>query len=143
MAITITKAVRPTPKWQEMYLKIKQDQRVIIAAEGLWSPDLRNTIGWCGPDGIVGRIAGEGYLMPGTNVGALIMKIGKFGPVAVGNYYDFKSLVDGVLFLAINDNPEYHDQAGVVHAQIILFDVSGKAPSKTRKTKATPARKRR
>ena len=84
---------------------------------------------------------GPGWLE--MNVGALIMKIGKFGPVAVGNYYDFKSLVDGVLFLAINDNPEYHDQAGVVHAQIILFDVSGKAPSKTRKTKAAPARKRR
>lgn len=121
MAITITKTVRPTPKWQEMYLKIRKGQRVIISSEGLWSPDLRNTVGWCGPDGIVGRIAGEGYMMPGANVGALIMKIGDFGPVAVGNYYDFKAVAEGTLFLAINDNPEHRDQAGVIHAQVILF----------------------
>jgi hypothetical protein len=60
-------------------------------------------------------------MMPGSNVGALIMKIGDFGPVAVGNYYDFKSVAEGTLFLALNDNPEHHDQAGVIHAQVILF----------------------
>ena len=38
-----------------------------------------------------------------------------------GEFDDFKSLVEGVLFLAINDNPEHHDQAGAIQAQIILF----------------------
>ena len=72
MAFTITKTVRPNAMWQEMYLQVAKDQRVIIAAEGLWSPEMRPaTIVWCGPDGIQGRITGEDYLVPGANLAAL------------------------------------------------------------------------
>jgi len=72
VAFTITKTIRPNAVWQEMYLQVQKDQRVIISAEGLWSPEMRPlTIVWCGPDGIEGRPAGDRYLLPGTNVGAL------------------------------------------------------------------------
>lgn len=124
MAFTITKTVRPNAVWQEMYLQIKKDQRVIIASEGLWSPEMRPlTIVWCGPDGIEGRLADDQYLLPGTNVGALVGRIGDSPILSVGNYFDFYSPYEGPLFLAMNENPEYHSQAGSLHAQIILFDL--------------------
>jgi len=124
MAFTITKTVRPNALWQEMYLQVKKDQRVIISAEGMWSPEMRPaTIVWCGPDGIEGRRANDNYLLPGTNVGALVGRVGDSPLLAVGNYFDFHSPYAGPLFLAMNENPEYHNQAGVLHAQIILFDL--------------------
>ena len=53
MSVTITKGVRPNATWQEMYLQIQKGQRVLIASEGLWSPEIHPaTILWCGPDGI-------------------------------------------------------------------------------------------
>jgi hypothetical protein len=124
MPLTITKTVRPNAIWQEMYLRIQAGQRVLISAEGVWSPEMRpSTIVWCGPDGVEGRIAGEDYLLPGTNVGALVARIGEEGPaVAVGNYLDLYSPYGGPLFLAMNENPEYHNQAGSLDAQIVLFE---------------------
>ena len=125
MALTLTKDVRPNATWQEMYLRIREGQRVVLSATGLWSPEMRPaTILWCGPDGIAGRIAGQEYLLPGTNVGALVARIGSdHPPMPAGNYFDFYSPYDGPLFLAMNENPEYHNQAGAVQAQIILFDL--------------------
>ncbi|MDA0747858.1 MAG: hypothetical protein O2954_15155 [bacterium] len=125
MALTITKTIRPNATWQEMYLQIQKNQRVLIAAEGLWSPEMRPaTITWCGPDGIEGRISNETYLVPGTNVGALVGKIGKNNPpIPIGYNHDFVSPYEGPLFLAMNENPEYHNQAGSVQAQIVLFDL--------------------
>jgi len=124
VAFTITKTVRPNAVWQEMYLQVKKDQRVIIASEGLWSPEMRPlTIVWCGPDGIEGRVANDNYLLPGTNVGAVVGRIGDSPTLSMGNYFDFYSPYEGPLFLAMNENPEYHSQAGSVAAQIILFDL--------------------
>jgi hypothetical protein len=124
VALTITKTIRPNAVWQEMYLQVQKDQRVIITAEGLWSPEMRpQTIVWCGPDGIEGKLANETYVLPGTNVGALIGRIGNTPALSLGNYCDFYSPYSGPLFLAMNENPEYHNQAGQVHAQIILFDL--------------------
>ncbi len=123
MALTITKMIRPNATWQEMYLKIKEDQRVIIAADGLWSPESRPaTIVWCGPDGIEGRRADERYLVPGANVASLVARIGDSPAMSVGNYYDFYSPFEGVLWLAMNEIPDYHNQAGKLSTQIILFD---------------------
>lgn len=124
MAFTITKTIRPNAIWQEMYLQVQKDQRVIICAEGLWSPEMRpSTIVWCGPDGIEGRLANENYLLPGTNVGALVGRVGDTPTLSVGNYFDFYSPYAGPLFLAMNEHKEYHNQAGQVLAQIILFDL--------------------
>lgn len=123
MPLTITKTIRPNAVWQEMYLQVSKDQRVIIAAEGLWSPESRPaTIVWCGPDGIEGRQADDKYLVPGANVACLVGKIADSPPMAVGNYFDFYSPFEGALWLAMNEVPEYHNQAGTVSAQIILFD---------------------
>lgn len=124
MALTITKTVRPNATWQEMYLQIREDQRVIIAAEGLWSPESRPaTIIWCGPDGIEGRPADEKYLVPGSNVASLVAKVGDSPVMSVGNYFDFYSPYAGPLWLAMNEVPDYHNQAGSLSAQIILFDL--------------------
>ena len=124
MALTITKTIRPNATWQEMYLQVRKDQRVIIAAEGLWSPEMRpSTIIWCGPDGIEGRQANDDYLCPGSNVAALVARIGDSPTLTAGNYYDFYSVYEGPLFMAMNEVPERHNQAGSLHAQIILFDL--------------------
>lgn len=122
MPLTVIRTARPSPQWQEAYVRVKKGQRIVIDAEGAWSPDLRNRIGWCGGDGIANTIAGEGYLMPGTNIGALIAKIGDSNPFAVGSRYDNKAHADGVIFLAMNENPEYNNQAGALTVQIIVFD---------------------
>ena len=120
MPLTITKSVRPNATWQEMYLQAGKGQRIIVASDGLWSPEMRPaTIVWCGPDGIAGRLAGEDYLVPGTNVGTLVGRIGTEGPpMAVGGHYDFVSSFQGPLFLAMNEKPDYHNQAGEMKAQI-------------------------
>jgi hypothetical protein len=124
MALTIAKTIRPNATWQEMYLQIKFDQRVIIVAEGLWSPESRpQTIVWCGADGIEGRIADDRYLIPGSNVASLAGRIGDSPPMAVGNYFDFYSPYEGPLWLAMNEVPDYHNQAGSLQTQIILFDL--------------------
>ena len=123
MALTLTKTVRPNAVWQEMYLHIKEDQRVIIAAEGLWSPESRPaTIVWCGPDGIEGRKADDRYLVPGSNVASLVARIGDSSAMTAGNYFDFYSPFAGPLWLAMNEVPDYHNQAGKLSVQIILFD---------------------
>ena len=123
MALTITKTIRPNATWQEMYLQIREGQRVIITAEGLWSPESRpSTIVWCGADGIEGRKADERYLVPGTNVASLVGRIGDSPAMSIGNYFDFYSPFTGALWLAMNEFPDYHNQAGSLSAQIILFD---------------------
>ena len=120
MALTVIRTARPSPVWQETYVRVKKGQRLIIDAEGAWSPDLRNRIGWCGADGVANTIAGEGYLLPGTNIGALLAKIGDV-IFAVGSRYDNPAPADGVVFLAMNENPSYNNQAGALLAQIIVF----------------------
>lgn len=122
MSLTVIRTARPSPQWQESYVRVKKGQRIVIDAEGAWSPDLRNRTGWCGGDGVANTIASDGYLMPGTNIGALIAKIGDSEPFAVGARYDNKILADGVLFLAMNENPDYNNQAGSLMVQIIVFD---------------------
>ena len=124
MAFTITKTVRPNATWQEMYLQVRKGQRVIITSEGMWSPEIRPiTTVWCGPDGIEGRVAGDDYLVPGTNVGALVGRIGKSPTLTLGNYCEFYSVYEGPLFLCMNEKPEYHNQAGSMSTQIVLFDL--------------------
>ena len=87
MALTVIRTARPNPVWQESYVRVKKGQRLVIDAEGAWSPDLRNRISWCGADGVPNLIAGEGFLMPGANVGALVAKIEDVAFV-VGSRYD-------------------------------------------------------
>ncbi len=122
MALTILRTVRPSTTWQDTLISIKAGQRVVFDAEETWSPDMRDQIAWCGADGIYRHPAGDGYLLPGTNVGALIARIGD-GPVfAIGSRHDLISTAEGTLFLAMNDKPDHNNQAGKVVAQIILFD---------------------
>jgi len=116
------RAVRPSPQWQDTLIRLHQGQRVVVDVEGTWSPDMRNQIVWCGGDGVFKLSAGEGYLLSGTNVGALIARIGEGNPFAVGSRHDFKVDQDGVLFFAMNENPEHNCQAGQVMAQVIVFD---------------------
>ena len=52
MALTVTRVVRPSPVWQESYVRVKKGQRMVIDADGPWSPDARNRTVWCGADGI-------------------------------------------------------------------------------------------
>lgn len=122
MALTVSRSVRPSPQWQETYARLQKNHRVVIDVEGSWSPDMRNQIVWCGADGILDRIANDQYLLPGTNIGALIGKIGPKGKIfAIGSRHDFIADDDGVLYLAMNENPQYNNQAGLLTAQIIVF----------------------
>lgn len=121
MALTVIRTARPSPVWQESYVRVKKGQRLIIDADGAWSPDLQNRTGWCGADGVPKTPAGDAYLHPGTNIGALIAKIGS-DVFAVGSRYDNPAPADGVIFLAMNENPNNNNQAGSLLTQIIIFD---------------------
>ena len=121
MALTVIRTARPSPVWQESYVRVEKGQRLVIDAEGAWSPDLQNRIGWCGADGVANTPGSDGYLLPGTNIGALIAKIGD-AVFAVGSRYDNPAPAEGVIFLAMNENPNNNNQAGSLLAQIIIFD---------------------
>ena len=121
MALTVIHTARPSPVWQESYVRVKKGQRLVIDAEGTWSPDLQNRIGWCGADGVANTPGSAAYLLPGTNIGALIAKIGDT-VFAVGSRYDNPAPDNGVIFLAMNETPHNNNQAGSLLAQIILFD---------------------
>ena len=121
MPLTLIHTARPSPVWQETYVSVKKGQRMVIDAQGAWSPDTQNRICWCGADGIANLPAEEGFLMPGANVGALIAKIDDM-IFAVGSRYDNAAPAEGVIFLAMNENPEHNNQAGSLPAQIIIFD---------------------
>ena len=122
MALTILRTVRPSPTWQDTLIAVAEGQRVVFDADECWSPDMRDQIVWCGADGVYRHPAGEGYLLPGTNVGALVARIGD-GPVfAVGSRHDLIADRSGTLYLAMNDHPDHNNQAGKVVAQVILFD---------------------
>ena len=107
MPLTINKTIRPNAIWQEMYLRVQSDQRLVVSAEGIWSPEMRPaTIVWCSANGIEGNLAGDDYLLPGTNVGALICRVGSDNPPhAAGVYFDFFSPYEGPLYMAMNENP--------------------------------------
>ncbi|MDE0021344.1 MAG: hypothetical protein OXT69_08180 [Candidatus Poribacteria bacterium] len=122
MSLTVVRLVRPTPEWQESYVRVKAGQRLVVDAEGAWSPDLRNRQGWCGGDGIPNLIAGDGFRLPGANVGCLVGRIGNGKPRAFGHRYDNYLDEDGVVFLAMNENPNHNNQAGQLLVQLILFD---------------------
>ena len=122
MALTILRTVRPSTTWQDTLIVIKEGQRVVFDVEETWSPDMRDQVAWCGADGIYRHAAGDGYLLPGTNVGALIARIDKGHAFAIGSRYDLIAATAGTLFLAMNDHTDHNNQAGKVVAQIILFD---------------------
>lgn len=122
MAVTILRTARPSPQWQDTLIRLKKGQRLVIDAEETWSPDMRDQIAWCGADGLYRYAAGEGYLLPGTNVGALVARVGS-GPVfAVGSRYDGLVGGDGVLYLAMNEHKERNNQAGKLLVGVIVFD---------------------
>ena len=123
MAVTISRTVRPSPSWQDSLIRVSAGQRLVIDAEEVWSPDMRNQIVWCGADGVYNHIAGDGYLMPGANVGALIARIGDGPTIAVGSRHDFIADLGGVIHFAMNENPGYNCQAGKLVAQVIVFDL--------------------
>lgn len=122
MPLTVIRMARPSPQWQETYVRVKAGQRLVVDAEGAWSPDLRNRIGWCGGDGMPNTPAGEGYHLPGTNIGALVARIGDGKPFAVGARYDNVVHEEGVLFIAMNEHPNHNCQAGYLMVQFIVFD---------------------
>ena len=101
------RTVRPSPQWQDSLIRIEKGQRVVIDTEETWSPDMRNQIVWCGADGVYNLPASDGYLLPGSNVGTLVGRIGDGPVVAIGSRHDFISSLNGVLFLAMNENPHY------------------------------------
>jgi hypothetical protein len=122
MAVTIVRPVRPSSQWQDTLIRLRRGQRVVVDVEGTWSPDMRDQILWCGADGVYRLPAGPDYLMPGTNVGAVVARIGHGKPFAVGSRHDFMVDGDGVLFVAMNEAASRHCQAGQVMAHVIVFD---------------------
>ncbi|MFA6107432.1 MAG: hypothetical protein WDA75_01565 [Candidatus Latescibacterota bacterium] len=122
MAVTIMRTVRPSPQWQDTLIRLYAGQRVVVDVEGVWSPDMRDQIVWCGADGIYRLPAGEGHLLPGASVGAVVARVGQGPAFAVGSRHDFVAGEEGVLFLAMNEDPQRNCQAGQVTAQVIVFD---------------------
>jgi hypothetical protein len=122
MAVTIMRAIRPSPSWQDTLIRLHDGQRIVIDVEGTWSPDMRDQVVWCGADGVHRLPGGPDYLMPGANVGAVVARIGEGKLLAVGSRFDYVVAEEGVLYLAMNENPANNCQAGQVMAQVIVFD---------------------
>ena len=122
MAVTVVRTVRPSPTWQDTLIRVRTGNRLVIDTEGVWSPDLGDQIIWCGADGIHRLPAGPGYLMPGTNLGAVVGRIGHGPVLGIGSRCDLVAQESGVLFLAMNENPSQNCQAGQVTAHVIVFD---------------------
>ena len=123
MPLTVMRMARPSPSWQETYVRVKKGQRLVVDAEGAWSPDLGNRTGWCGGDGLPNTLAQDGYVMPGANIGALIGRIGSEGrTIAFGHRYDNVVDEEGVVYIAMNDHPDHNNQAGQLLAQFIVLD---------------------
>ncbi len=124
MSLTVVRMARPSRDWQETYVRVRKGQRLVVDAEGAWSPDLGNRTGWCGGDGIPSLIAGGEFTMPGANVGALVGRIGGGDArvLALGHRYDNIAQDDGVLFIAMNEHECRNNQAGSLLVTIILFD---------------------
>ncbi len=124
MSLTVVRMARPSRDWQETYVRVKKGQRLVVDAEGAWSPDLGNRTGWCGGDGIPSLIGGAEYTMPGANVGALVGRIGGGDArvLALGHRYDNIAGDDGVLFIAMNEHEGRRNQAGSLLVTVILFD---------------------
>ena len=124
MSLTVVRMARPSREWQESYVRVKKGQRLVVDAEGAWSPDFGNRTGWCGGDGVPNLIAGDGFLMPGANVGALVGRIGGGDAkvLALGHRYDNVALDEGVLYIAMNEREGAINQAGSLLVTIILFD---------------------
>ncbi|MEW6750261.1 MAG: hypothetical protein AB1505_04705 [Candidatus Latescibacterota bacterium] len=122
MPVTVMRAVRPSPQWQDTLIRLRRGERVVVDVEGTWSPDMRDQVVWCGADGVYRLAAEEGYLLPGANVGALIGRVGSGQPFAIGSRHDFVAAAEGALLLAMNEDPRRNCQAGQVTAQVIVFE---------------------
>lgn len=122
MAISILRSVRPTSKWQDSLIRIRLGQRVVIDSEETWSPDMLDQVVWCGPDGIYKFPGSDQYLVPGANVGCLVARIGNGKAFAVGSRYDFLAKEAGVIFFAMNEDPQRNSQAGKILTQVIVFE---------------------
>ncbi|MBM3280215.1 MAG: hypothetical protein FJY95_19380 [Candidatus Handelsmanbacteria bacterium] len=121
MAVTILRTVRPSPQWQDTLIRLQKGQRVVIDTEETWSPDMQNQIVWCGADGVYNLQAGEGYLLPGANVGVLLARVGDGHPFAAGSRADFRAEGKGILYFAMNEHPQRNCQAGKLLSQVIVF----------------------
>ena len=122
MAVSILRSIRPSSKWQDSLIRIKLGQRVVIDSEETWSPDMLDQVLWCGADGIFKFPAGKQYLVPGANVGCLIARVGNGEAFAVGSRYDFVAKEAGVIFFAMNEDPQRNSQAGKILTQVIIFE---------------------
>ena len=122
MAVSILRSVRPSSKWQDSLIRITHGQRVVIDSEETWSPDMLDQVVWCGADGIHKFPAGDEYLVPGANVGCLIARVGNGEAFAVGSRHDFVAKEAGVIFFAMNEDPQRNNQAGKILTQVIVFE---------------------
>ena len=118
------RTVRPSSAWQDTLIRLDKGQRIVVDAEETWSPDMQNQIVWCGADGVYNLAAADGYLLPGANVGALVGRIGSGEVFAIGSRHDFVAVDEGILYLAMNEDPKRSNQAGKITAQVIVFDES-------------------
>ena len=66
------------------------------------------------------RLAERIISSPGRMLAPSLAKIGDV-VFAVGSRYDNPAPADGVIFLAMNENPENNNQAGSLMTQIIAF----------------------
>lgn len=114
--------------WQDSEINIREGQKVIIRANGLWNKGFAPD---CSPDGYIGS-AGEVRFNSKYGAMALLGKIGNGREFLIGNYVSMEADSSGELSLRPNCAViGFWDNAGGVTASIFLqksYDAKEQAP---------------
>jgi hypothetical protein len=118
--------------WQDTGIFLRAGDHVVIDGSGtvdldVNTPNFDNTP----PDGVAGTApAGDNFLLPSANVGALVGKIDSGDPFVVGDFKTIDSVASsGELYLAVNDsNGGFTDNSGHFTADIAVNHPDRKHP---------------
>ncbi len=110
----------------------KQEQADFTWSSGDWSG---------GAEGDTTQVAGPEFLLPGVAPYCLIGKVGESGaPFYVGSCMEFTPVVDGVLYLGMNDTPDgFDDNSGWLSASVTDITDSDCSPCEPPVTRQVPS----
>ena len=101
--LSVPAYARQGEAWHSSGIRLEAGQRLEIRATGVIALSERSGLEGP-PDGLIGVVAGEGYLAPGLDRYALIGRIGAQGaPFPIGTHADLFAEQPGELELAVND----------------------------------------
>jgi len=99
--IVISPSISGAAGWMGTSRFIQKGQIVVVKAGG----EITKAAQKFGPEGLKGKSAGTGAVLPGEALGALVAKIGSGKPFLVGEGKRFQAADAGTLYFAVNAGP--------------------------------------